>query len=656
MELSQYGELFLSESREHVSTINHLLLTLESDPGSRQVVEGVFRAVHTIKGMSATMGYRPVADLSHEMENLLDRIRHGKAQASPETIDLLFAACDALERAIELAVEESGEEPRLEGLISRLRAAAGEDDATFDIFAPQIDLGAPVDPSVMAGGTGDGEEAAEGAVRVRIVVAKEALLPGVRAFMALKRARELGEVSGLEPAEATLNEPEFTGTLRFMLRSEAPAAQVRAALLGVGEIGEVEVAEHRAEAERAAPQAGDAQAEGGAAAAGAAGRARHIRVDLRRLDALMNQVGELVIVRDRLRRLVTHETAELAETVDQASRLIGELQDEIMRARLAPVSQVFDRFPRLVRDAARTLGKKVDFVIEGKEIELDRSMLDEIGDPLVHLLRNSLDHGIEAPAERRAHGKPETGTLRLQASRERSRIIIRVEDDGRGIQRDRVLAKAVQNGLVTREEASGLPDEEVYRLLTRPGFSTAETVTDVSGRGVGLDVVATRVRALGGMLEIFSEPGRGTSMTLQLPQTLAIVRALLVRQSGETYALPLTHVGETVHLLAEEVGTVKGKTVAFLRDEVIPLLGLRQILRTNGTRPDGRKRHAVILEVGEQRIGLEVDALLGQQEIVVKQFDATADTLRLFSGATILSDGRPALILDAGSVLAAANG
>ncbi|HEU4560562.1 MAG TPA: chemotaxis protein CheA [Longimicrobium sp.] len=651
MELSQYGELFLSESREHVSTINHLLLTLEGNPGSRQVVEGVFRAVHTIKGMSATMGYRSVADLSHEMENLLDRIRHGKAQASPETIDLLFAACDALERAIELAVEESGEEPRLEGLIGRLRAAAG-DDVAFDIFAPQIDLGGPV-------GAGEAspveEEAPEGAVRVRIVVAKEALLPGVRAFMALKRARDLGEVSGLEPAEATLNEPEFTGTLRFVLRSDTPAAEARAALLAVGEIGEVEVTEHRADADRIIEPEAGAQGEGGQAAAGAAGRARHIRVDLRRLDALMNQVGELVIVRDRMRRLVTHETPDLAETVDQASRLIGELQDEIMRARLAPVSQVFDRFPRLVRDAARTLGKKVDFVIEGKEIELDRSMLDEIGDPLVHLLRNSLDHGIEAPAERRAHGKPETGTLRLSASRERSRIIIRVEDDGRGVQRDRVLARAVQNGLVSREEAAGMPDEEVYRLLTRAGFSTAETVTDVSGRGVGLDVVATRVRALGGMLEIYSEPGQGTSMTLQLPQTLAIVRALLVRQSDETYALPLTHVGETVHLLPEEVGTVKGRAVAFLRDEVIPLLGLRQILRTNGTRPDARKRHAVILEVGEQRIGLEVDALLGQQEIVVKQFDATADTLRLFSGATILSDGRPALILDAGSVLAAAN-
>ncbi|HEX6749670.1 MAG TPA: chemotaxis protein CheA [Longimicrobium sp.] len=646
MELSQYGELFLSESREHVSTINHLLLSLESDPGSKQVVEGVFRAVHTIKGMSATMGYRPVADLSHEMENLLDRIRHGRAQATPETIDLLFAACDALERAIELAVEESGDEPRIGALLTRLRAAAG-DDVTFDIFAPQIEL----EPAP-AREDDDAAEVEEGALSVRVQVAKEALLPGVRAFMALKRARELGEVSGLEPSEAALNEPEFNGTLRFVLRTETPALEVQGALLAIGEIGDVDVASHRAGEAVEGPSA--EAADEGRTAAGAAGRARHIRVDLRRLDALMNQVGELVIARDRLRRLVDYETPELAETVDQASRLIGELQDEIMRARLAPVSQVFDRFPRLVRDAARSLGKKVDFVIEGKEIELDRSMLDEIGDPLVHLLRNSLDHGIEAPAERRAHGKPETGTLRLAAMRERSRIIIRVEDDGRGIQRERVIAKAVQAGLVSRDDAATLPDEEVHRLLTRPGFSTAETVTDVSGRGVGLDVVATRVRALGGMLEIFSEPGRGTAMTLQLPQTLAIVRALLVQQSGETYALPLTHVGETVHLLADEIGTVKGKKVAFLRDEVIPLLGLRQILHANGTPPEGAKRHAVILEVGEQRIGLEVDALMGQQEIVVKQFDATADTLRLFSGATILSDGRPALILDAGSVLAAA--
>ncbi|HEX8694327.1 MAG TPA: chemotaxis protein CheA [Longimicrobium sp.] len=654
MELSQYAELFLSESREHVSTINHLLLSLESDPGSREAVEGVFRAVHTIKGMSATMGYRPVADLSHEMENLLDRIRQGKADASPETIDLLFQACDALEKAIEAAVEEADEEPDLEALLTSLRAAAG-DDRAFDYYAPEVSLD-DGDPGTVEVAAHPQQEA----LRVRVAVARGALLPGVRAFMALRRARELGEVSGVEPAEATFDAADFAGVVRFVLRTPNPGDEVRDALLSVGEVDEVEVVEHRPDAPVASAPAAEEEAQesaGGRVAVGAAGRVRSLRVDLRRLDALMNQVGELVIVRDRLRRLATGAEAELAESVDQASRLIGELQDEIMRARMAPVSQVFDRFPRLVRDAARALGKKVDFVIEGKEIELDRSMLDEIGDPVVHLLRNSLDHGIETPEERRAAGKPETGTLRLLASRERSRILIRVEDDGRGIQRGKVLRKATQTGLVSREEAEAMSDEEVHRLIVRPGFSTAETVTDVSGRGVGLDVVATRVRALGGLLEIESRAGEGTQMTLQLPQTLAIVRALLVRQSGETYALPLTHVGETIQLLPDEVGTVKGKTVAFIRDEVVPLHAMRSILRTNGAPPEGPKRAAVILEVGEQRVGIEVDALLGQQEIVVKQFDATSDTLRLFSGATILSDGRPALILDAGSLLgAAANG
>ncbi|HEU0051716.1 MAG TPA: Hpt domain-containing protein, partial [Longimicrobium sp.] len=357
MELSQYGELFLSESREHVSAINHLLLALESEPRSRQTVEGVFRAVHTIKGMSATMGYRAVADLSHEMENLLDRVRQGKAQASPEVIDLLFASTDALERAIEVAVEESDEHVDLHGLLGRLRAAAG-DDRAFDYFAPSIHL------EEGSGEPSAGDAPGAEGLRVRVTVSPDALLPGVRAFMALKRARELGEVSGLVPAEAALDEPDFGGTLAFLLRGDRSALEVESALRAVGEISAVEVAENVEPVHAplldapvtaaAAPEAGQE-----AARPGAAGRARHIRVDLRRLDALMNQVGELVIVRDRLRRLAAGAQPELAETVDQATRLVGELQDEIMRARMAPVSQVFERFPRLVRDAARTLGKKV---------------------------------------------------------------------------------------------------------------------------------------------------------------------------------------------------------------------------------------------------------------------------------------------------------
>lgn len=639
MELSQYGELFLSESREHVSAINDLLLALEASPGSREPVEGVFRAVHTIKGMSATMGYRGVADLAHALEDLLDRVRHGGRSVDGDLVDLLFEGADALERAIEAAVaEDDGAEPDLAPVIARLRGVLGD-------AAPAAEAEVSAAPS---GANGAGA-AADGALRVRVVVAHDSPLPGVRAFMALRLARGMGEVGGVAPDEALLQGPEFRGVLEFLLRTERPVAEVEAALRAAGEIERVEVAES---AQAAAAPAAEPLAEP-AAAAPATARARNIRVDLRRLDALMNQIGELVIIRDRLQKLAAvRDEPELEETVDQAARLISELQDEIMQARMVPVGQVFDRFPRLVRDAARMLGKQVEFVIEGKEIEFDRSMLDEIGDPIVHLLRNSLDHGIESPGERRAAGKPETGTLHLLAARERSQVLIRVEDDGRGISRERVLAKAVAAGLVPAETAHALPDDEVFRLLTRAGFSTAERVTDVSGRGVGLDVVATRVRALGGTLEIESTPGRGTVFTLRMPLTLAIVRALLVKLGGETYALPITHVGETVEIPEADVRSVKGRTVAVLRDEVIPLLSLRGMLRHAEAAPADGRRMAVVLEAGENRVGVEVDGLAGQQEIVVKSFDATVATLRLFSGATILSDGRPALILDVGSILA----
>ncbi len=641
MELSQYGELFLSESREHVSAINDLLLALEASPGSREPVEGVFRAVHTIKGMSATMGYRGVADLAHALEDLLDRVRHGGRSVDGDLVDLLFEGADALERAIEAAVaEDDGAEPDLAPVIARLRGVLGD-------AAPAEEAEA----SAASPGANGAGAAADGALRVRVVVAHDSPLPGVRAFMALRLARGMGEVGGVAPDETLLQGPEFRGVLEFLLRTERPAAEVEAALRAAGEIERVEVAE-------SAPGAGAPEPAPGAvpeiaAAAPATARARNIRVDLRRLDALMNQIGELVIIRDRLQKLAAvRDEPELEETVDQAARLISELQDEIMQARMVPVGQVFDRFPRLVRDAARALGKQVEFVIEGKEIEFDRSMLDEIGDPIVHLLRNSLDHGIESPGERRAAGKPETGTLHLLAARERSQVLIRVEDDGRGISRERVLAKAVSAGLVPAEAAHALPDDEVFRLLTRAGFSTAERVTDVSGRGVGLDVVATRVRALGGTLEIESTPGRGTVFTLRMPLTLAIVRALLVKLGGETYALPITHVGETVEIPEADVRSVKGRTVAVLRDEVIPLLSLRGMLRHAEEAPADGRRMAVVLEAGEHRVGVEVDGLAGQQEIVVKSFDATVATLRLFSGATILSDGRPALILDVGSILA----
>ncbi|MEX2178718.1 MAG: chemotaxis protein CheA, partial [Gemmatimonadaceae bacterium] len=376
---------------------------------------------------------------------------------------------------------------------------------------------------------------------------------------------------------------------------------------------------------------------------------RSIRIDARRLDTLMNLVGELVISRARLQELVSVAGSEaLTDAVAQASRLIGELRDEIVTSRMVPVGQVFDRFPRLVRDAARGLDKQVEFTIEGKGIELDRSMLDEIGDPIVHLLRNAVDHGIESPVERVAGGKPAAGRLLLSATRDRNAVAIRVSDDGRGIDRDRVAARARETGLLEASHGE-LSDDDLLRLIARPGFSTADRVTDLSGRGVGIDAVLARARQLGGSVDVRSVAGRGTTVTLRLPLTLAIVRAILACVDAEQYAIPTTHVRETVELLPENVSLLRGREVLMLREDVLPLIRLRDVVRLPAVAPD-QLEQAVVFEVADKRAALVVDDLVGQQDIVVKRMDQLRDGLRCFSGATILTDGAPALILDVGGL------
>jgi two-component system chemotaxis sensor kinase CheA len=337
------------------------------------------------------------------------------------------------------------------------------------------------------------------------------------------------------------------------------------------------------------------------------------------------------------------------EAVSQTSRLVADLQDEIMTSRMVPVWQVFDRFPRLVRDAARSVDKQVEFVVEGKDVELDRSMLEEVGEPIVHLLRNAIDHGIESPAIRVAKGKPAAGRLTLSALRDRSAVAIRVSDDGRGIDRDKVLARARDAGLVEASRTE-LSDDELMRLIARAGFSTAERVTDLSGRGVGVDAVYNRVRTLGGSVDIRSTPEVGTTVTLRLPLTLAIIRSLLARIGDETYAMPMTHVRETVELRPDVQRSVQGKDVLMLRDEVLPLVRLRTLVDFAGEPVSGLER-VIIVELAERRAALVVDELIGQQEIVVKQFDGVQDARSLFGGATILGDGSPALILDVSSLL-----
>ncbi|MDQ2767192.1 MAG: chemotaxis protein CheA, partial [Gemmatimonadota bacterium] len=528
MDLAKYAALFQSESREQLSTMNEELLALERSPTASEPVSAVFRAVHTMKGMSATMGYATVTALAHELESLLDRVRHSEIPVDRTVTDTLFAAVDALERAVEIEV---------------------------------------------AGGS-----------------AESAAAPALDQLRALARVRE--------SAALPLSTHEFplpSATHEFAIPTSTQ--------------------------EFAVP--------GAAAKAAAAKGPRTIRVELRRLDGLTNLAGELLVARGRLTD-VAHEIANpaLDEALAQASRLISDLHDEIMASRMVPVGQVFDRFPRLVRDAAHSLGKEIELTLNGREIELDRSMLDEVGEPMVHLLRNAADHGIELPDVRERAGKPRAGQLTLTVTRERQMVTMRVLDDGRGIDRDQVLARARTEGLVDAT-VEALDDEQLVRIIARPGFSTAEKITDISGRGVGIDVVLTRVRALGGSVEIASKPGEGTTVTLRLPVTLAIVRALLARVDGEMYAVPMTHVRETVELRQAARRRVQGRDVMLLRDEVIPLLQFREVVGLPEARfvsADGSTQ-VIVIESDGRRTGLVVDEFAGQQDVVVKGFDSVRDAL-----------------------------
>ena len=639
MDLSQYAELFLAESREHLSACNQLLLEWERHPAAPEPVGGIFRAVHTVKGMAATMGYARVADLAHRMENLLDHLRRGAAgrRAGDDVLQLLFRATDAHEKAIQLSAAGREREADVVGIVAEL-------DRTVQRFAPDTTPrhapAAPEAPAPVA------PPAAGPGRRVRVTLRPEAPLKGPRALIVLKRAQGLGVVSQVQPSPAAIEADEFEGTFSFWLAGPTPADRVVASLKVAGDVEAVEVEDEAAG--RLEP--GAAAGVGGGATPLESGKARHIRVDLRRLDTLMDQIGELVTVRGRLNDLAAERRDPAIDDLAlQVSRLSSDLQAEIIQARMTPVWQVFDRFPRLVRDLARELGKPVAFRVEGKEIELDRAILDELGDPLVHLLRNAADHGIEPAAERRRAGKKPEGEIVLAAVRERASVAISIADDGRGIDRAHILAKAKADGLVDAHVET-LTDDQLLRVLARPGFTTAAAVTNVSGRGVGIDVAMTRIRALGGTIDIRTEVGKGTTFVLRLPVTLAIVRALIAAVGRERYALPLTYVAETVEFGVVPMTTVEGREAMVLRDRVVPLVHLRQLLGVNGDPPPAR-RPVIVLEMGERRAGVIVDGMLGQQEIVVKGFDAPRGTLPVFSGATIMGDGVPALILDAGGLL-----
>ncbi len=624
MDLSQYAELFLAESKEHLGSVNGHLLEWERNRSAGEPVDAIFRAMHTIKGMAATMGYQVVAGVAHGTESLLDVLRESGEEPTDETIDLLFQAVDTLEHVIDESVagRESGTD------VSELLASL---DQTTKSLGPAVAAPETPTPPPLA----IARPSLEGpGCWVRVTLDQDCALKGARATIILNRMQAMGKIHATQPAQAVLEGDGFDGVLDFRIETSIGEELIEREIRAAGDVVDVTF--------------GIAD-DSGKTTDSASGSARHIRVDLRRLDALMDNIGELVTARDRLLELTgLRSDPDLDEIVTKISRLTATLQSEIVEARMTPVWQVFDRFPRLVRDLARKLGKQVEFEIEGKEIELDRAILDEIGDPLVHLLRNAVDHGVETPAERKKAGKPPKARITLSALGERATVAIRVADDGKGIDREKVLAAAKKNGLL-EDDVDILTDELLIRVLAKPGFSTAGSVTDISGRGVGVDAVATQLRSLGGGLEVRTQVGKGTTFTLRLPVTLAIVRALTATVGDERYVVPITHVAETVDLEPESITELEGQNAMSLRDGIIPLVHLRDIVGAPGESP--ARRPVIVLQIGERRSGLVVDAIAGQQEIVVRSFDPPQGTLPVFSGATVLGDGEPALIVDAGGLV-----
>jgi two-component system, chemotaxis family, sensor kinase CheA len=621
MDLSKYAALFLAESREHLSASDRLLLEWEREPASTRQVSGLFRAIHTVKGMAATMGYAGVADVAHRLENLLDALRRRAAAPSAHEFQLLFRSLDALTAGVEGAVAGASGLPD-SGLLDELDAAAsvvGEAVMTTE------------HPAVSPRPSGVFAVAREETRPVQVVLRRDAVMRGARAALVLQRAEGLGAVSAVRPAPTHFDSQDFDGRFAFRLATTASEQEIETSLRTAGEVESVRYEADAAEAQSAA-------------------QGRQIRVDLGRLDALMKQVGELVVAKNRLGALAAQAPdPDLAEVSDRIARLASVMQAEVIAARMTPVGEVLERFPRVVRDLARDLGKRIRFDVEGGEIELDRSILDEIGPPLLHLVRNAADHGIESPEERVQAGKPEGGRILLSASRDRNSVALRLSDDGRGIDRERILAKARREGVV-EAGSEALGDDLLLRVLARPGFSTAESVSGVSGRGVGVDVAVTKVRALGGTIEVRSELGKGTTFIIRVPLTLAIVRALLASADGECYAVPLAYVAETVEFDHRLVTAVRDREALLVRDQVIPTVHLRDLVQRQ-PRPARPKAPTVILEIGERRAALVVDALVGQQDIVVEPFDAPREMPSFVGGATILADGSPALILDAAALV-----
>lgn len=692
MDVSQYLEIFLDESNEHLQTLSDQLIILEKEPDNSDTINEIFRAAHSLKGMAGTMGYKRMQNLTHDMENVFSEVRNGNMEVNSNLVDVLFQCLDALETYVDNIRETQDEgtddnEPIIKAL-NEFIASEGKGNAAPAAKKEEAPAAtasaAPADDKDMP--LADFEKNAVNEAlkknlhvyKIKVSVDENCILKAARAFLVFKNLEGHGDIIKSEPSVQDIEDEKFDFDFSIIVVTEEKYDNIIALIKNVSEIKDAagqeitqpfpeeqteeakeEKKETSAVSQTAKPAAAKPAAKKPASTGKTSGSVSHtVRVDIEKLDVLMNLVSELIIAKNGLVSASHVEGDEAAalnqsftEQIEYLERVTTNLHESVMKVRMMPIESVFSRFPRMIRDLNKKLGKKMELYMSGEDTELDRTVIDEIGDPIMHLLRNSADHGLESAEIRKERGKSEVGSIFLDAFQEGNNVVIEVRDDGNGIDTEKVKAKAVEKGTITQEQADVMTDKEAIDLLFRPSFSTAEKVTDVSGRGVGLDVVKSKIEALGGDVEVKTKYGEGSTFSIRLPLTLAIIQALMVKLGDEKYAISLGSIETIEDIPVSDIKYVHAKEVIHLRGNVIPLIRLRDLLDVPGEPEESENITVVVVRKGDKQAGLVVDSLIGQMEIVIKSLGKYIRINKMISGATILGDGSVALIIDANTLV-----
>lgn len=635
--IEQYRDLFLEELDEQIFLMDKELLNIEQDGVSEAGIQSLFRAAHTIKGSAAAMGIESIKSLTHEMEQILDGIRSHRLKVTAEIIDVLFSCLDYLMKIKENLFQEGANEPDISGIVERLKSVSshqGQEGASEPASRGENNEGSKMKRRLQ--------------IEISLLPASEMKL--ARSTIIYNKLLEHAHILSCHPSlDAELEDSAYQ-TLRMICETSWDPNQLEQFLLNLMDVESVHIT---------AVESSDEQVK---TAPSKRNVSNFIRVSVEHLEHLINLIGELVIDQTRLNQIKNNlirkyqadeDAKELEYAIDHANKVISDLQDSMMKTRMIPIEQLFNRFPRMVRDLSHELGKEVELTLEGGETELDRSLIEELGDPLIHLIRNAVDHGIENAQKREAAGKPRKGQLRIRASHENNQVVIRVSDDGAGIDLEKVKKTAIEKKIMTEEEAKRLTDYETIQLIFHAGFSTSSEVSDISGRGVGMDIVRSDIERLNGLIDIETQHGKGTTFTIRLPLTLAIITGLLVEVNRQTFILPMGNVSEITKISSADIQSVRGKEIVMNRGQVVPLIRLNELLGMEASAGAKEKIPVVIAGIAEKRVALLVDHLVGNQEIVIKSLGRFIGKVDFISGATILGDGKIAFILEVSDILKA---